>query len=132
MPKEILFSGRVTSGAGEGRHFMALQGYLDQFMRVLGLKPYPGTLNIKLTPESVPYLELLKHEKGIRVNGFAHDGKQFGGVSLFKASISGIGCTIAIPDKGRYTDVIEVVSDRNLRESMHLNDGDKIDLLVML
>lgn len=132
MPKEIVLNGSLVPGLGEGRHFMAAQGYLEQFISALGIKPYPGTLNIKLAPECVHDFELLKSQKGIRISGFTQGGKQFGGVSLFKAKILGVECAVVIPDKSRYSDVVEVISDRNLRESTGLKDGDKITLLVTL
>lgn len=46
----IKLEGYVVSGLGEGAFYMSLEGYRKAFEKVLGYVPYPGTLNIKLTP----------------------------------------------------------------------------------
>ena len=52
-PETIGLSGSVTSGMGEGRHYISLPGYMEQFEDRLGYAPFAGTLNLDLDAESV-------------------------------------------------------------------------------
>ena len=45
--------GTVTSGMGEGRHYISLPGYMEQFESRLGYAPFAGTLNVDLSEASV-------------------------------------------------------------------------------
>ena len=51
--KSYSLSGTVVSGIGEGKYYMSLPAYKQQFKVVLGFEPYPGTLNIRLSPSSI-------------------------------------------------------------------------------
>ena len=51
--KDVTLAGAVTSGMGEGRHYISLPGYMEQFSERLGYEPFAGTLNLDLTDESV-------------------------------------------------------------------------------
>ncbi|HUW86625.1 MAG TPA: DUF120 domain-containing protein, partial [Methanoregula sp.] len=47
--KGYILSGMVVSGIGEGKYYMSLEPYKQQFSSHLGFEPYPGTLNIRLS-----------------------------------------------------------------------------------
>ena len=47
--KRVVLTGRVKSGLGEGRYYMSQKGYRAQFAKRLGIDPYPGTLNLRLS-----------------------------------------------------------------------------------
>ena len=49
----VHLQGLVTSGMGEGRHYITLPGYMEQFIERLGYEPFAGTLNLELTEDSV-------------------------------------------------------------------------------
>ncbi len=128
--KELTLDGTVAGGLREARYFMAMPEYVIQFKELLDIKPYPGTLNIKLDSDSLVSLELLRSQKGIRISGFERDGKHFGGVAAFRASLSGTECFVVIPDRTRYADVVEVISDKNLRKELQLKDDSSVQLVV--
>ncbi|MHA1657983.1 MAG: DUF120 domain-containing protein, partial [Promethearchaeota archaeon] len=42
--EDILIVGEVTEGMNEGRYYVSIKGYYDQFIEKLGFNPYKGTL----------------------------------------------------------------------------------------
>ena len=73
----------------------------------------------------------------MRIRGFLREGRSFGGATAYLAKIStsesiNISCAILIPDLTRHVEVIEVIADVFLRESLNLNDGSivNLDLIV--
>ena len=44
-----IITGTLFSGLGEGAYYISLPGYKKQFISKLGFKPYPGTLNLKIS-----------------------------------------------------------------------------------
>jgi len=125
--REISLNGKVFSGQGEGEKFARLPWFKKQLEEKLGFSPYPGTLNIKLSRDSVKLKKLLRKAKSIQIcpiEGFCQ------GVS-FKAHLCGLECAIIIPKIANYpADVIEVVAQTNLRKKLRLKDGDVVEVKV--
>ncbi len=121
--------GEVFSGLGEGEFYVNL--YARNFHRILGIRPYPGTLNIRLSGESVELAEkCLKRENAILVDP---PMKGYGRVCVWPAYLRCLKVYVIRPEKTIYKkDVIEIISDKNLREVFNLVDGDKIRILVAL
>lgn len=120
-------SGTVASGMGRGRIFMSAKEYKDQFAKALGINSFDGTFNIRVSEKEVSELKAIK---GIRIEGFERDGRSFGGLTAFHATISGMKCALVIPDRSAHTNVIELIADRNLRESLGLKDGDHVSVEI--
>lgn len=69
-----ILSGQVITGLGEGQYYISLEGYRTQFREKLGFDPYPGTLNIKLEPQSI---ELRKRiSANIKISGFTDQNRR--------------------------------------------------------
>lgn len=126
--------GRVFTGIGEGAYYVSHPFYEKQFIEKLGFKPHPGTLNIRLTPESMKNRKKLESMKGILVEGFVNKGRSYGGVKCFKALINGsVKGGILLIERTHYgPDVIEVIAPVNLRERLKLRDGDLVRVEVSL
>ena len=149
--------GEVSSGLGRAHVFMAQSHYQDQFRGILGGTAWPGTLNIQVSDQDLTQYLALRQKAGIdtldatderrkkaqtidtseieslRIRGFLRDGRSFGGATAFKAQIrteekGSIECAILIPDLTRHVEVIEVIAEVFLRETLDLNDGDRISL----
>jgi riboflavin kinase len=121
--------GKVFSGKGKGAKFMKLPWVKKQIEEKLGFVPYPGTLDVKITEESVKLKKGLAEEGGVEIlppAGF-HRGK------CYKASFkTELRCAIAVPDVADYPEnVIEIIGPENLREKFHLSDGDPVEIKVM-
>jgi riboflavin kinase len=130
MPKTVHIPGKIFSGTGEGAKFIQLPWVKRQITKKLGFTPYPGTLNIKLTEDSLNFKELLKKAKAIEIlpsEGFCR-GKCFEAYFMDK-----LKCAIVIPDVVNYpADIVEVIAPINLREKFHLKDGDMVDVKIIL
>ncbi|MEM0467636.1 MAG: DUF120 domain-containing protein [Pyrobaculum sp.] len=129
----IKLEGYVVSGLGEGAFYMSLEGYRKAFEKVLGYVPYPGTLNIKLTPQSLPLRRYLDGLPGIYIPGFSNGVRTYGGVRLFKAKIRGVETAVVIPERTHHSsDVIEIIAPMKLRDVLSLRDGEKIEIEIYL
>jgi len=75
---ELRITGRIIHGTGEGKRFLSMPEYLDQFARILGCEPHPGTLNVRVI-EGLELEKIVKlpQEKGIAINGFEKEGKHY-------------------------------------------------------
>lgn len=127
--EKIKFSGKVFSGKGGGKKFLELQWVKRQINAILGFTPYAGTLNIRLSDESVTRRKLLGKAASMTV--YPAEGYRNG--KLFKASIGTLECAIVIPEVAGYPEnVLEIIAPVNLREKFQLADGDDITVTVNL
>jgi riboflavin kinase len=127
--EKINFSGTVFSGGGEGKKFLDLPWVKRQIEKKLSFAPYPGTLNVRLSEESVKHRKLLEKARSIKVR--PADGYCNG--ILIKASIANLECAIVVPDIAGYSkDVLEIISSVNLRETLQLEDGSEVTITVNL
>ena len=124
---EIVFKGTVFSGNGEGRKFIDLPWVKQQIQEKLGFTPYSGTLNIRLTKESVKQKKLLENAKQLEV----YPAKGYCTGKLIKAHIDSLECAIIIPQIPNYpSDVLEVIASCYLRERLKVTDGSEVTVTV--
>lgn len=125
-----VLSGKVITGLGEGQYYISLEGYRTQFREKLGFDPYPGTLNIKLDPESI---ELRKRiSANTRIVGFTDQNRTFGSGSCFNVRISDIKGAVITPERTHYPeDIIEVIAPLNLRDYLNIKDGSVVHVEVI-
>ncbi len=128
--KEVTLKGKVSSGMGRARFFMSQPNYRRQFISKLGFDPYPGTFNIKLSGRYILMADALRRRKSIFVKGFKKEGREFGGVLCYNAEILGIACVLIIPEKSMHKDVVELISQSNLRRQLSLKDGSPVQVTV--
>ncbi len=125
--------GRVVSGlGGEGKFYMSLEGYRRQFIEKLGINPYPGTLNVKLNNEYLRERLYLERLPGIVIEGgFSNGSRSYGAVKCFRCSIEGLPCAMLIIERTHHgPDVVEIVAEKNLRETLGLTDGSEVEITV--
>ena len=127
--KRIELNGTVFSSRGEGKKFLDLPWVKQQINQELGFTPYPGTLNVMLSEESVKRKKLLEKAHSIKV--CPADGYCNG--TLIKASIGKLECAIVIPEVAGYPKgVLEIIAPVNLRETLQLEDGGEVTVTVNL
>ncbi|HYA57812.1 MAG TPA: DUF120 domain-containing protein [Thermoplasmata archaeon] len=129
-PARLAFKGVVASGLGEGQYYLSQPGYVLQFTERLGYAPYPGTLNVRLSGEALRKAGVVSEWRGIRIDGFHASGRTFGGATCFVAHMNGRPCHLIHPDRSHYQDVVEFVAAERLRDSLHLKDGDAVEVDV--
>lgn len=127
--RKMILKGRVFSGGGIGSFFINLPWVRSQIKEKLGFNPYPGTLNIQLSP-GTDVKELRDTTKGIKIEsseGF-HEGRCFKALIMEKL----VGAVV-VPDVPRYPqDLLEILAPVNLRETLGLKDGMEIEVIVWL
>jgi riboflavin kinase len=123
----IKLNGKVFSGQGEGKKLIELPWVSRQIKEKLGFTPYHGTLNLRLSEESVKHRRTLEKAAVMRV--CPAEGYCTG--LLFKAFIAGLECGVVIPEVENYPEnVLEVVASVCLREKLQLRDGDEVTVTV--
>jgi riboflavin kinase len=119
----------VFSGRGEGAKFISLQWARKQIQEQLSFSPYPGTLNVRLTEESIKTKRFLAKAAGLKIipaSGY-YPGK------LFRAKVMNLECAVIIPQIPGYSEeIIELVSSANLKEKLHLTDGSRCEVCVTI
>lgn len=126
-------TGEIVSGMGEGRYYMELPGYRSQFIEILGFRPYPGTLNLKLkTEEDIRARQILRDLEGIEIEGFTSGERTFGPVKCFMAKIDGVEGAVVMPMRTHHGfNTLEVIAPENIRERLGLNEGDTVTVKVI-
>ena len=129
--QEISISGKVLDGLSDGKYYMSLSEYREQFEKKLGFKPYSGTLNIRLDMEDRNIKERIKKMDGILIEGFVKNNRVYGSLKCFKCMINGIEGSIIIPERSHYgSEILELISPFKLRKKLNLKNGSKIDVEV--
>jgi riboflavin kinase len=124
-------TGTVITGLGEGKYYMSLSGYRQQFGSLLGFEPYPGTLNIRLSPSSLAVRKKIEALNWIRIKGFSADSRTFGDARCLPCRIGNVPCAIVIPGRTHYPDdVIEVIAPVALRRQLRVEDSDTVTIEV--
>ncbi|MEM4500973.1 MAG: DUF120 domain-containing protein, partial [Thermofilaceae archaeon] len=79
-PSEMILTGRVFTGLGEGAYYIQIPFYMRQFEEKLGFKPYPGTLNLKLIRrDEVLKRALVERAARIEIERFSDGRRSYGG-----------------------------------------------------
>lgn len=129
---QFQLNGIVVSGVGEGRYYVSLPHYREQFSKMLGFSPFPGTLNIRLNRPSVQVRKKLESVDWVPIEGFTADDRTFGEARALPCSIQGYRCAIVVPGRTHYPDdVIEVIAAEGLRETLKLKDMDMVTVEVL-
>lgn len=129
----IRLVGRVVSGLGEGAFYISLNGYRKAIEQRLGFTAYPGTLNVKLDPQYLPYRRYLDELPGVMVPGFSNGLRTYGSVKAFKARVNGVEGAVVMPERTHHpTDTVEVIAPVRLRDVLGVKDGDIVEIEVYL
>ncbi|MEM4718565.1 MAG: DUF120 domain-containing protein [Nitrososphaerota archaeon] len=133
-PSEMILTGRVFTGLGEGAYYIQIPFYMRQFEEKLGFKPYPGTLNLKLIRrDDVLRRALVERAARIEIERFSDGRRSYGGARCIKARVGEEDAAIIFIERTHYPrDVIEILSPVCLRERLGLKDGDIVSVRVSL
>lgn len=129
--------GAVTSGMGEGRHYISLPGYMEQFEERLGYEPFKGTLNVELTDESVRARSAMEALDPVPIDGWEDDDRTYGPAVCYGGTLeTEDGEThdpihVIAPERSHHDDdQLELIAAVKLRESLDLSDGDTVTVRV--
>ncbi|PSQ33567.1 riboflavin kinase [Halobacteriales archaeon SW_10_68_16] len=134
--EDVTLSGTVTSGMGEGRHYISLPGYMRQFREKLDYEPFAGTLNIDLTEESIRARRQLDGVDPITIEGWEDEDRTYGPAYCYPATVSAGGETydpahVIAPERTHHgDDHLEVIAPEKLRDVLDLEDGSEVTVDV--
>ncbi len=128
-PASLELAGTLVSGSGEGRYYMALDGYTKQFRKKIGYVPFPGTLNVRLDADSVVELDPVG---GTLIDGFSDGQRTYGWVRCYTAMInSRASCDLLRLERTHHDEtIVELVAETNLRKELGLDDGSRVTISV--
>ncbi len=131
----VELTGTITSGMGEGRHYITLSGYMEQFVEKLGYEPFPGTLNIDLTEKSIRARARLGAVDPITIEGWEDDERTYGPAYCYPATL--VTSTtyepahVITPERTHHgDDHLEVIAPDRLRDALELTDTDEVTVRV--
>ncbi len=128
--KPLKVEGTVVAGLGEGAYYISKPGYTTQFVKKLGFKPFPGTLNVKTADYSIK--ATLQQLPGIEIEEFREKERTFGGAKCFPATVNGKKAALIIPHRSHYgADILEFISHYNLRKALHLRASSPVKAEVL-
>lgn len=126
-----ILCGEVISGLGEGRYYVSIPRYHEQFCEKLGFEPFPGTLNIRLAPVSIETRRELEKLEWVEIEGFVDNDRTFGSARCLPCRIEGSASAIIVPGRTHYPDdIIELLCEHGLRDKLGLKDGDRIKVEI--
>ena len=132
----VTLTGIVTSGMGEGRHYITLPGYMKQFIEKLSYEPFAGTLNVDLVDESVRKRARLSAFEPITIEGWEDEERTYGPAYCYPASIVAGDSEyepahVIAPERTHHDeDQIEVIAPEKLRDVLDIDDGDEVSIHV--
>lgn len=106
---------------------MSLEVYKEEFRKKLKFEPFPGTLNLKISPENAANISGMHDKMGV-IEGTGN----YGNVKFLPAQLNGmVDGAILFPVKTEHSpEILEFVAQENLRSSLKLNDGDEATLKI--
>jgi len=127
----IKIRGTITTGKGEGKYYISQPGYMESFKKKLGFKPFLGTLNVKIKSDCIKQLELIRGSWPIIIENFENEERTFGKVLCYPLKIVGLDAKVVgiIPQRTHHpSNVLELISKLNLRDTLNLKDDDEIEI----
>jgi riboflavin kinase len=134
---DVTLRGTVTSGMGEGRHYISLPGYMRQFRERLGYEPFPGTLNVELSDESIRSRARMDALDPVEIDGWADDERTYGPAFCWPAAVETTDgeryddVHVIAPERTHHdADQLEVIAPEKLRETLEIEDDDELNVHV--
>ncbi|WP_418283033.1 DUF120 domain-containing protein [Halorubrum sp. DTA98] len=133
---ELLLGGTVTGGMGEGKHYITLPGYAEQFEARLGYEPFPGTLNVDLDEESVRRRGEIAGVDAVPIDAWEDDDRTYGAATCYAVTLVADGeryenAHAIVPDRTHHDDdQLELIAPDRLRDELDLSDGDVVEVRV--
>ncbi|MBW2570680.1 MAG: CTP-dependent riboflavin kinase [Deltaproteobacteria bacterium] len=132
MDKTQKLSGLVVSGVHKASFFTQLDWVQEQCMEKLGFRPHPGTLNLNMAvlEENQPTVQDLRKEDGIKL---IPSDPNFYAATVLPVYLGEVKGAIVIPAEDvnvHGKEIIEVLAPLRLRDTLGVNDGDLVTLVI--
>lgn len=120
-------SGQVTTGKKQAQKFLSLKPYKEKIEDKTGFRPFPGTLNLEVRPGKRE--KFTQERQADRIEGFNYEGKDYGGLELYKVKVEGHEAALLDIDRADHgEEIVEVIASEKLRAELGLEDGDEVQI----
>ena len=131
----VELAGTITGGMGEGKHYISLPGYMEQFGQRLGYEPFPGTLNVELDDESIRRRGAMETLEPIHIDGWEDEDRTYGPCVCYPATVVSDEeydtAHVIAPERTHHDeDQLELIAPGKLREELALDDEARISVRV--
>ncbi len=118
--------GTVKIGLGEGKYYVSRPFYLKQFKKMLGFKPFFGTLNLIVSQDRLA--SFLSGLSPIEIRGFKTEERSFGKIKAFNVLVQGKQkASLIFPERTAHQkNEVEVIAQVNLRKKFRLREGSRV------
>lgn len=121
--------GKVFSGMNVAEDYLKMDQYQLEIKDITGFKPFPGTLNLRSSKEEVK--NGLNEVSPARISSFSFEGEEYSGIDVYPATVQGHDAAVLRMDVTDYgPEVVEIVAKHKLRETLDIQDGDKVKVDV--
>jgi CTP-dependent riboflavin kinase len=127
----LVLTGKIVSGAGEGAFFTRIDWVQQQCFEKLGFKPFPGTLNLEISADSLSIIESLDKKIGIEL--ISPDPKFCNG-KTFPVLLGKIRGAIIMPEakvRVHPKNIVEIIAPLNIKAFLNLKDGDSVTVVLV-
>ncbi|MFH1588162.1 MAG: DUF120 domain-containing protein [Candidatus Diapherotrites archaeon] len=127
-----ILSGKLVSGLGEGKYYVCQKKYFNELQKLIGFKPFCGTLNLKINENEIN--AALLGLNPLKINSFTSKKRSFGEIECFKAKINeSIPAAIVFPKRtNQPKNIIELIAPYDLRKKLKLKNDSIVKFELML
>ena len=130
MEAEMVLSGKIVSGAGQGAYFTQIDWVQQQCGQKLGFKPCAGTLNLEISKRGLSMIESLGPEEAIEL---ISPDPRFCNAKAYPVSLAEISGAIIVPAENvrvHPQNIIEIIAPTNIKAALNVKDGDSVTLIL--
>jgi CTP-dependent riboflavin kinase len=127
---KITVSGILVTGSKKAAFFTQLEWVKRQFLNLLGFEPFPGTLNLMLSEQDEQVMEEIRQRPGIPL---ISPDASFCQSRAYPVRIGTISGAVILPEEKvriHGQKIVEIMAPVSLRESLHLQDGNRVDFVI--
>jgi len=126
---KIALKGKIVSGIGQGAYYV--KAFEKKIREKLGIKPFIGTLNIKVDEKKREHILSTTNE--VLIPGFKTKERTFGLVKCYPIMLSHgkkkHKAFIAVPERTVYgKNIVEIIFAVNLRQTLKLKENDNVTI----
>lgn len=120
--------GVIQSGAGKGAYFTQVDWVVKQCKSMLGMTPFPGTLNVQVQAEDSSKLSEFLLQTDFEL---IPDDPTFCAARVKKVNVNGVPAAVVLPGEDvriHNNRTIELIASCSLKERLGLEDGDAVTI----
>lgn len=130
MDDHWVLTGKVVGGVKQAAYFTQLDWVQGQCAEKLGFRPYPGTLNLEISEDSLPELEDLRLVAGIEL---IPPDPAFCAAKTLPLTIDGVAGAMIVPSEDvnvHEKNIIEILAPLRLKDTLGIGDGSVVTVMI--